>query len=170
MGAALPGTAQISWSPDRSGYTAYSAAGPDGFLPYFDFDRTGVVVSAIGSAGKTYLAQGKWSCIKNTIRLWATAPDLSTEYLFQATYGVEKWPLRGSVQSFISQGDARGMSVLVPCDGLGAKYGDIVRPMYEKVEQNKNESSTLAALRDTLLPKLMRGEVRVKQTEAIKAS
>ena len=69
-------TSKTKSSYVQSGFCAFSAAGPDGFLPYFDFDRRGVVVSAIGAnAGTTWLASGKWSCIKNTIRRWATARD-----------------------------------------------------------------------------------------------
>jgi len=37
-----------------------------------------------------------------------------------------------------------------------------VTPMLEKMESNEDENLTLATLRDTLLPKLMSGEVRLK--------
>lgn len=43
------------------------------------------------------------------------------------------------------------------------RFHEIVAPLYERAAHNRNESRTLAALRDTLLPKLMRGEVRVKE-------
>ncbi len=36
-------------------------------------------------------------------------------------------------------------------------------PLYEKAEQNRRESRILAALRDTLLPKLLSGEIRVHE-------
>lgn len=39
------------------------------------------------------------------------------------------------------------------------------RPMRARMENNIQESSTLATLRDTLLPKLLSGEIRVKQAE-----
>jgi type I restriction enzyme S subunit len=55
----------------KSGYPAYSASGPDGFMSHADFDRKGIVLSAIGAnCGQTWFASGKWSCIKNTIRIW----------------------------------------------------------------------------------------------------
>ena len=150
-------TTKKSYVP--KGFTAYSAAGPDGFLAYHDYNRTGVVVSAIGSAGLSWLALGKWSCIKNTIRFWAIAPGISTEYLYHATKGQEKWPMRGSVQPFISQGDARAMRILAPANGLAERFGEVVRPWLVKIEANKTESRILTALRDTLLPKLLSGEL-----------
>ena len=146
-----------------NGYLAYSAKGPDGYLPYYDFDNTGVVVSAIGAnSGMTWLAQGKWSCIKNTIRFWSTSEKVSTEYLFMATFGNEKWPLRGSAQPFISQTDARNLLIPVPEKGLAKKYGDIANPFFSQMDQNIKQNKVLAELRDTLLPKLMSGQVRVK--------
>ena len=39
--------------------------------------------------------------------------------------------------------------------------------MLERTLRNKSENHTLAALRDTLLPKLISGELRAKQVEAI---
>jgi type I restriction enzyme S subunit len=37
--------------------------------------------------------------------------------------------------------------------------------MYYKVVENERESRALAALRDALLPKLIRGEMRVRDAE-----
>jgi len=150
------------------GFLAFSAKGPDGFLPYYDYNRVGVVVSAIGAnSGYTWLARGKWSCIKNTIRFWAIAPDISTEYLYFITHGNHIWPIRGSAQPFISQTDARNLPILHPADALAKQFGEIVAPMFEKMYFNDQQSRTLAALRDTLLPKLISGELRVPDSEKI---
>lgn len=171
--ARLGDVADVNWGDTNTtkasyvidGFPAYSASGADGYLPRFDFERTGIVVSAIGAnAGVTWLAHGKWSCIKNTLRFWATAPTISTEYLFFATYGREKWPQRGSAQPFISQGDARGMKVIAPSEGLSERFGSIVRPLLYRIEANISQSRTLATLRDTLLPKLLSGEIRAAKT------
>ena len=45
-----------------------------------------------------------------------------------------------------------------------AAFDRVVRPMLGRIETNIYESRTLTALRDTLLPKLMSGEVRVNET------
>lgn len=46
-------------------------------------------------------------------------------------------------------------------------FSHTVQPMSMKVVQNERESGTLAALRDTLLPKLISGELRVAEAERI---
>ncbi len=150
----------------NEGYLAYSAKGPDGFLSYYDYDCVGVVVSAIGAnSGFTWLARGKWSCIKNTIRFWSIVSDISTEYLYFATHGNNIWPLRGSAQPFISQTDAQNLRVLHPSNGLARKFGDTISPLFDRIDFSIHESRTLAALRDTLLPKLISGVLRVKDAE-----
>jgi type I restriction enzyme S subunit len=40
-----------------------------------------------------------------------------------------------------------------------------VTPLFEQCLANQHESHTLAALRDLLLPKLMSGEIRVREAE-----
>ena len=46
-------------------------------------------------------------------------------------------------------------------------FGEIVEPLFSLASQNADESRTLAALRDTLLPKLTSGKLRVKDVERI---
>jgi type I restriction enzyme S subunit len=54
------------------------------------------------------------------------------------------------------------MDFQIPPKNLVLEYTETVQPLLQKVQQKILESRTLASLRDSLLPKLMRGEVRVK--------
>lgn len=49
---------------------------------------------------------------------------------------------------------------------VGERFAAVVKPLFERIALNIAESRTLAGLRDTLLPKLMRGEVRVKEFQS----
>ena len=51
--------------------------------------------------------------------------------------------------------------VTVPSDRAAAKFGEIVSPLMRLIKSQSEESQTLSALRDTLLPKLLSGEIRV---------
>lgn len=53
------------------------------------------------------------------------------------------------------------MPLSVPPDSAIAAYSDLVRPIYSRVQANLAESGTLSQLRDTLLPRLLSGELRV---------
>lgn len=73
----------------------------------------------------------------------------------------------GSVITGLTKEDINRVPVRVPDKDTAKRFHDIVDPLMIRREHNRNESRTLAALRDTLLPKLMRGEVRVRAVEQI---
>lgn len=124
-------------------YPAYSASGQDGYLPYFDYDRIGVVLSAIGAnAGKTWLATGKWSCIKNTIRFFSIDESVAdTRYLFWATQAQGTFPLRGSAQPFISQGDARKVTIDLPPIEEQRAIAATLGALDDKIESNRRATA-----------------------------
>jgi len=71
----------------------------------------------------------------------------------------------GSTFLEISKSSFRTIRVVSPSSSIMNAFDRISRPMYRKVVENERESRTLAALRDALLPKLIRGEIRVKEAE-----
>ncbi len=58
-----------------------------------------------------------------------------------------------------------GFLVAVPPAGVAEKFGMIVTPLMAAIKRHDEESCTLAAIRDALLPKLMSGKIRVKEAE-----
>ena len=54
---------------------------------------------------------------------------------------------------------------VLPPEEIRSLFDSIAEPIFAKIESNENESRTLAQTRDTLLPKLLSGEVQVKQIE-----
>ncbi len=57
----------------------------------------------------------------------------------------------------------RSMVIPVPPIEVQREFVRVVGSFYDKFEANKKETNTLTKLRDTLLPKLMSGEVRVEK-------
>jgi type I restriction enzyme S subunit len=169
--AALGSVADIQWgdtsktksSYSESGFDAYSASGLDGKMQTFDYERTGIVLSAIGArCGLTWFARGKWSCIKNTIRYWSLDQQvISDEFLYLATRDMAYWPRRGAAQPFISLGDAKKCSIVVSGDRLMSRFRDLSQPAMELVSVLSKMNRTLLSARDFLLPKLISGELDV---------
>ena len=154
-------TSKTKASYEASGYVAYSASGPDGFMSTVDHYGEGVVISAIGAqCGKTWFANGSWSCIKNTLWLKGIVP-LDTRYLYFATNERDFWPRRGAAQPFISLGDARTALVLAPPESLRLRFASAVEPSVLGVVPLFKWSASLVALRDFLLPKLVSGQIDV---------
>ena len=135
-------TTKASYVSD--GYLAYSATGPDGFLEKFDYDREGIVLSAIGAnCGSTFFASGKWSCIKNTIRILPKSVAIDLKYFFYMTKAPDFWPIRGSAQPFISQTDIRELYVQIPEISVQNVIGKILFELEQKISTNNALTKTL---------------------------
>jgi len=55
--------------------------------------------------------------------------------------------------------------VVVPPDGLAKRFGDLAKVVMSQMKARDEETATLAAIRDALLPKLLSGEVAVADVE-----
>ena len=63
--------------------------------------------------------------------------------------------------------DLKRLKTVFPNTETLDAFNRIVEPLFEKVYCSRRESHTLATLRDTLLPKLISGEIRVKDAEKL---
>ncbi len=71
----------------------------------------------------------------------------------------------GSAIPSTSRKEFYGISVVAPPVLLQQRYVELLKPMWLRQARNEFESRTLATLRDSLLPKLISGELRVKDAE-----
>jgi type I restriction enzyme S subunit len=71
----------------------------------------------------------------------------------------------GTVFGSISKKDFHNLTCVVPATEVVSHFESVVSPLDNKIELCEQESRTLAALRDTLLPKLISCELRVKDAE-----
>ncbi|MGH9461183.1 MAG: hypothetical protein ACRD1X_08185 [Vicinamibacteria bacterium] len=56
--------------------------------------------------------------------------------------------------------------VIKPDDNVIERYSFVAGSLLRRMAESERESVTLAALRDTLLPKLISGELRVKNAQS----
>jgi type I restriction enzyme, S subunit len=72
---------------------------------------------------------------------------------------------RGSTQPLLTQTDLKMQPTLLPPTAVLMHFSMMAKGLYYRIDASNNESRTLAALRDALLPKLISGEVRVGEVE-----
>ena len=66
------------------------------------------------------------------------------------------------------QNDVLGRYCLaVPSESVASAFGSIVRPIQQKIADNHVQAQTLATLRDTLLPRLISGQLRLPEAKAL---
>ena len=67
----------------------------------------------------------------------------------------------GSAQPNISASAIESIRAIIPQAELIVKFGETIKPMFEKILDNLAENETLKSTRDNLLPKLMSGEIEI---------
>jgi type I restriction enzyme S subunit len=71
-----------------------------------------------------------------------------------------------SAQPGLNQETIKSLDITIPPKVLVEEFSNMVKPWIDKILINAKQIRTLEKLRDTLLPKLMSGEVRVKICDA----
>jgi type I restriction enzyme S subunit len=75
----------------------------------------------------------------------------------------------GSVFPNLSSEDIKSLRVVIPPLPIAKLFCNLIAPADQRVWNNVSESRTLSMLRDTLLPRLISGGVRVKDAERVVA-
>lgn len=76
-----------------------------------------------------------------------------------------RFEAEGTVFGAINKKQFEELSWLSSCEKLIKSFEEVVFALDEQIEKNSCEIATLASLRDTLLPKLISGELRVSDVE-----
>lgn len=71
----------------------------------------------------------------------------------------------GAVQPKISQANLNKVSVVIPSEAELSAFNSIVQPIFAQIRNLRAENDRLAATRDTLLPRLMSGELDVSSLD-----
>lgn len=131
-----------------------------------------ILISMIGTVGLiSYVIDSPVEFAIKNVGLFKTSqhPSLDLYILYylkskSTTQHIEKC-LAGSTQKYISLGELRKLPIVVPSPDELAAYNLVVRPIVSEIALLVQENRRLSNLRDTLLPKLMSGELDVSDLD-----
>lgn len=91
-----------------------------------------------------------------------------TYYTMQSLHEVfSRYEAEGTVFGSINKTDFQTLAQLKPSNEIINAFERLVYPLDQTIENNEIESRTLAQTRDTLLPRLLSGEIRVDDADEI---
>jgi type I restriction enzyme S subunit len=97
------------------GFPAYGAGGLNGRLAVAEFDRSAVILSAIGArCGKCFLAEGRWTSLANTQLIFPDESRVDVRFLWYQLNDEARWPRAGVAQPFIKPSDVKSHLVILP--------------------------------------------------------
>ena len=123
-----------------------------------------VFITARGTVGKVVMA-GCSMAMNQTNYALIGKNELAQYFVYLLTIALVDRLLKkanGAVFNTITTRDFEGEQIVHPTNFVLGKFIDIISPLYQQVLSIAKENETLATLRDTLLPKLMNGEIITK--------
>ena len=118
---------------------------------------------------KIVYCEGNCGCSTDVLCFTPSQPRYST-YLFSTLYADKffAFMVAGSKGTKMPRGDKQQIMtypVVLPSEEELARFNTIASPLLEQIYSNRAENKRLSILRDTLLPKLMSGEIDVSTVQ-----
>lgn len=130
--------------------------------------KNSICVSCIGTAGLVTLVAEE-SQTNQQINSIIPKDGFSPYYIYllmqTLSDTINKLGQSGSTIVNLNKSQFGKIQVIIPALSVMIKFDKIVSPMFEKMLQNQKENLKLTSLRDTLLPRLMSGELDVSNIE-----
>ena len=146
----------------------YPVYGSGGIMRYVEkplYDKESVLIPRKGSLNNVmYVNEPFWSV--DTMFYTEMKVQNVAKYVFHFLKNSDLVSLNaGSAVPSMTTDILNRMVIKIPSSDQLAEFETLVSPLYQSVDSNKKQSASLASLRDTLLPKLMSGEIDVSKVE-----
>ena len=147
---------------DMGKYEVLGANGKIGKTNEWLFEEELIYTGRVGTLGNIFL-------IDEAKKVWLSDNTLVVKpkkyfyfiYFLMIDFQLENLNV-GSTQPLVRQSDLKNIEISLPNDEIVLRFEQQSKGIFKKINQNKKQIQTLENLRDTLLPKLLSGEVRVE--------
>ena len=119
-----------------------------------------IYTGRVGTLGKLFIIDDEKVWLSDNTLIFTKIKSFYFVYFLLKMQKLEELNV-GSTQPLIRQSDIKEIEILIPPKKLLEKYESIAQILFEQIKANQTQIRALEKLRDTLLPKLMSGEVRV---------
>ena len=126
-----------------------------------------ILLSSVGTIGEMVLLNEEPTNyeFQRSVAIIKTNPEkISSHFLYYSMKNQKEIIIHsahGAVQQCLFISDIAGLQTIHPPQNIIQKFTDIAIKIQNKMSINMQESRRLAELRDTLLPKLMSGEIKI---------
>lgn len=135
-----------------------------GFTSDYKISEECVTVSARGTIGFVCLRHIPFTPIVRLVTLVPHPNIVSAKYLY---LWLKNTPIHGTgtTQQQLTVPDFRKTEIIIPSEADMKEFTEFVDPLFRQVWSNQEENIKLAAIRDTILPRLMSGELDVSELD-----
>lgn len=148
---------------DSYSYSVYGGGGIIGRFTEYNHEQSEFIISCRGQCGISYLTLPKSWITGNAMVIRPTKSYTSKTYLYHT---IKKYKLTnyitGSVQPQITRQNLSTMPILIPKRKTLNKWNNISSLLWNLIHNNMQSTQTLTAIRDFLLPLLLKQQVKPK--------
>lgn len=141
----------------------YGSGGIMRYVNEFLYDKESILIPRKGTLSNLfYVSQPFWSV---DTMFYSKIKDLSFgKYIFYFLKSIDLASMDvGSAVPSLTTELLKRIQIIIPPKKIVNEFNEIMNSKFNTIESNKKENQTLTQLRDTLLPKLISGEVRLKE-------
>ncbi len=130
-----------------------------------------ILISSVGTVGELLLLNTDPSNFEFQRSVAIVKPNselVSSAYVYESLVAKKAELINaahGAVQQCLFISDIAGFPIGIPKTAELRSFDEIINPMFDTITANEAENLRLEALRDTLLPKLMFGELDVSELD-----
>ncbi|EIU6775926.1 restriction endonuclease subunit S [Vibrio parahaemolyticus] len=88
-------------------------------------------------------------------------------YSYMKQFNFESLGSTSSIAKAVNSKIIKALPIIVPSKEILDSFDALVKPLFDKIKSNQMENQNLEALRDTLLPKLLSGEIELGQAQEL---
>jgi len=135
-----------------------------GFTTDYKIAAESVTVSARGTIGFVCLRHIPFTPIVRLVTLVPRSNIVSAKYLY---LWLKNIPIHGTgtTQQQLTVPDFKKTEIIIPSEADMKAFTESITPLFQQVWANQEENAKLADIRDTLLPRLMSGELDVSELD-----
>ncbi|HAT1630237.1 TPA: restriction endonuclease subunit S [Raoultella planticola] len=148
-------------------YPVYGSGGVTGSHNGYLVEGPGIIVGRKGSIGTIYWEDGKFHPI-DTVYYVATKEEIPLSYLYylMKTLNLPSMNTDAAVPG-LNRDNVYRLEVLKPTQSILNKFDNHIATIRNGIQKNNNTIVSLVGLRDTLLPKLLSGEIPLPEAEEL---
>ena len=151
---------------DAAAVPLFGGAGVMGFTDESLYQSRKILTGRVGTLGKVHISYPPFWASDNVLVL-SPEDECNFIFCFHWLKSIDVHALnRGSTQPLLTQKDLGKQQHLIPDKSIMRTFSDTTESLYQAIRQNAIQAQTIATLRDTLLPRLISGQLRLPEAMA----
>lgn len=146
-------------------YPVYGSGGIMRYVEKYIYSGESVLIPRKGTLNNVMYVNGPfWSV--DTMFYSIEKESNVAKYCYQIVVGKDLAMMNaGSAVPSMTTDILNNIKIIIPKAIVLQDYNNIISPLFNKISSNKNETDSLCSIRDTILPRLMSGELKINDLD-----